>query len=230
MSICDDRHQVVVHVDTAVLQDRGRGPVAEGRCELAGGPWLAAESARRLACDAAVVRLVEGPDGAPLDVGRKTCSIPPAIRRALIARNAGCRFPGCTHTRFVDAHHVHHSATAPCVALIPASLQSWADGGETRLGNLVMLCRHHHRLVHESGFEVRMLDDGALRFSRPDGRAVRAQRDVPAGTSGSVQRLRAANHRAGLDIDADTVVTLWDGLAMDLAMAVEGLMQRDGGL
>ena len=74
-----------------------------------------------------------------LDVGRKTRTIPPALRRALEARDRGCRFPGCG-LRFTDAHHVRH----------------WADGGPTRLENLVLLCRRHHRAVHEEGFRVEL--------------------------------------------------------------------------
>src|SRR5690606_6276450 len=139
--------------------DRGTPREAlPGRCELENGPALAVETAKRLACDASVVRIVEDGLGRPLDVGRKTRSIPPAIRRALQSRDAGCRFPGCTHTRFLDGHHIRH----------------WADGGATRLSNLVLLCRHHHRQVHEGRAEVRMLGDGALRFQGPDGRALEA--------------------------------------------------------
>jgi Domain of unknown function (DUF222)/HNH endonuclease len=154
-----DRYQVVLHVDPEVL-DGG-----EGRCELDHGPPLAIPVARRLACDASVVRLSER-DGRPLDVGRKTRTIPPALRRALAARDGGCRFPSCTSRRFVDAHHIQH----------------WADGGRTDLGNLVQLCRHHHRLLHEGGFAVTE-SGGRLAFRRPDGRPIptcpRPARDRP---------------------------------------------------
>lgn len=102
------------------------------------GPVLCAETVRRIACDSAVVRMVETAKSEPLDVGRKTRVIPWAIRRALKRRDGGCRFPSCTNTRFVEGHHVVH----------------WADGGETRLSNLVSLCRHHHRLLHEGGYHV----------------------------------------------------------------------------
>src|SRR3954471_6152138 len=80
---------------------------------------------------------------------RRSTTIPPAIRRALFARDKdGCRFPGCPNRHYVDGHHIKH----------------WANGGETRLSNLVLLCRFHHRQVHEGGVEVQVLDDGALRF------------------------------------------------------------------
>ena len=96
-----DRQQIVVHVDAETLQ-HGHA----GRCELEDGPSIAAETARRLACDAGIVRIVEGAEGEPLDVGRRTRSIPPGIRRALNARDQGCRFPGCSFKRYVDGHHV----------------------------------------------------------------------------------------------------------------------------
>ena len=146
-----DRHQVVVHVDAATFA-AGQA----GRCELEEGPAIAAETARRLACDSSVVTIANDDRGEPLDVGRKTRAIPPAMRRALAARDKGCRFPGCTHTRFVDGHHVKH----------------WARGGDTKLANLVTLCRFHHRAVHEGRLAVERLDDGAWRFTKPDGSPV----------------------------------------------------------
>jgi len=107
-------------------------------------------------CDASVVVMREGPDGSVLDVGRKTRTVPTAIRRAIAARDAGCRFPGC-RARRCDAHHITH----------------WADGGATSLDNLLLLCRRHHRLVHEGGYEVALAPGGAV-FIRPDGRRLDA--------------------------------------------------------
>ena len=147
-----DRQQIVVHVDAETLQHSHAG-----RCELEHGPSIAAETARRLACDASVVRIIENEKGEPLDVGRKTRTIPPAIRRALNSRDRGCRFPGCSFKRYVDGHHVKH----------------WAHGGETKLSNLVTLCRFHHRLVHEGGVVIQTLDDGAFRFINPNGKNLR---------------------------------------------------------
>jgi hypothetical protein len=111
--------------------------------------------AHRLACDAGIVALQERA-GTPLGVGRKTRSIPPALRRALAARDGGCRFPGCGARRFVDAHHIRH----------------WADGGPTNLPNLVHLCRRHHRLLHEGGYTLTAGRAGHFTFRRPDGRVV----------------------------------------------------------
>ncbi len=149
-----DRFQVVVHVDQAVLTQNIEASDAEPhRAELDRGPALALATIRRLGCDGTVLGVLEGRDGEPLNIGRKTRSIPPAIRRALKARDGGCRFPGCDRTRFCDGHHVKH----------------WANGGETKLDNLVTLCGFHHTLVHEGRFGVTVTDDGVFVFSRPDG-------------------------------------------------------------
>jgi len=195
-----DRHQIVVHVDHETFRHR-----QAGRCELEHGPSVAVETARRLACDASVIRIVEDAKGEPLDVGRKTGTIPPAIRRALLARDKGCRFPGCCFKRYVDGHHVQH----------------WADGGETKLANLVTLCRFHHRLVHEGKIEIQTLDDGAFRFIRPDGRAFDSPQPVGDWTA-----LVAADETKDIRITPTTAVTRWTGEALDLGLAVDVLMQR----
>jgi hypothetical protein len=143
-----ERYQVVLHVDADTLSAESE----PGRSELQDGTRLSAESARRLACDAAVVRVAQKPDGTILGVGRKTRTVPPAIRRALEIRDRGCRFPGCGK-RFTDAHHLRH----------------WADGGETSLGNLVLLCRHHHRLVHEGRWRTGLDGEGRPLFFDPRG-------------------------------------------------------------
>jgi len=128
-----ERYQVLLHVDAETLSEEGE----LGQSELEDGTRVSAETSRRLACDASVVRIGHASDRSVLDVGRKTRTIPPAVRRALEARDRGCRFPGCG-LRFTDAHHIRH----------------WADGGETKLGNLLLLCSHHHRLLHEEGWTV----------------------------------------------------------------------------
>ncbi len=148
-----DRHQIVVHVAKETLRDR-----TAGCCEFEHGPSMAAETARRLACDASVVELVENGDGEPLNVGRKRRTISAPLRRALNARDKGCRFPGCANSHYIDAHHIEH----------------WVNGGETKPSNLVSLCRFHHRAVHEGGIRIEILDDGAFRFVRPNGTAVGA--------------------------------------------------------
>ncbi|MFA5787234.1 MAG: DUF222 domain-containing protein [Actinomycetota bacterium] len=147
-----ERHHIVVHVDASTLRDPSLGE----RCKLEEGPALSAETVMRLSCDASIVPVLHSSDGSVLDVGRQSRSIPAALRRALQTRDGGCKFPGCGASRYVDAHHVRH----------------WARGGPTSLSNLLQLCRHHHRLVHEGGFSVRAEAAGGFSFSRPDGRAV----------------------------------------------------------
>jgi hypothetical protein len=191
-----ERHQVVLHVDEAALSGAGAGG-----CELADGPAIAPETARRLACDSSVVRVSER-GGDALSVGRKTRSIPSALRRALQRRDRGCRFPGCENRRFVDAHHVRH----------------WAHGGETRLDNLVLLCRRHHRLVHESGYSVEPVWGDELRFRDPSGAPIPG---IPRPPPGDLDRLLEANRR--LVVDADTYKS-GAGDRMDLDLTVEVLL------
>ena len=197
-----DPCELVVHVDARTLES---DEVVE-RCHVADGPALAAETARRLGCDAAVVRIVER-DGRPLTVGRRRRTIPPALRRALRSRDHGCRFPGCTHERFLHAHHIRH----------------WAKGGTTSLENLVQLCSYHHRLVHEGGFRVESAGRGAVRFRRPDGRVVApAAGWGPLRGPGLAERQRAR----GIAVDQNTCRPLSAGDRLDYGLAVEVLMQR----
>ena len=139
-----DHYQVVIHTDHAALTD------GAGRSDLP------VETVRRLSCDGSIIEMTDGPDGEPLNVGRKRRTVTTAIRRALWARDKGCAFPGCTHRRFIDAHHIEH----------------WSKGGETRVDKMLLLCSSHHRLVHEGGYDIRQDHKGGWYFRRPDGRAV----------------------------------------------------------
>ncbi len=247
-----DRLQLVVHVDQAVLTKNIEAPDSEPhRAELDRGPALALETVRRLGCDCSVVGIVEGRDGEPLNIGRKSRSIPPAIKRALRARDGGCRFPGCDRTRFCDGHHVKH----------------WADGGETKLGNLVTLCSFHHTLLHEGGFGVTVTDDGMFVFTRPDGSRIaecgavlketesrrfrgivgtgstRVHSPFPDDTSFAAPALDDAaleafdaairRHRERLNpgdgsmIDASTARCRWRGEPMDYSTAIESMQFRE---
>jgi hypothetical protein len=197
-----DRCELVVHVDVTTL---GADQINE-RSELENGPSISPETARRLGCDAAVVRIVER-DGRPLSVGRRTRSIPPALRRALRARDDGCRFPGCVHRRFLHAHHVEH----------------WARGGPTDLGNLVVLCSYHHRLVHEGGFQVQPSGQQGFRFRRPNGQVIAS---APACGRVRGPTLEERHRSEGLQVDQDTVKPLSLGDPLDYGIAVEGLLAR----
>ncbi len=202
-----ERYQVVVHADFETLAGHRDGDGE--RCELEDGPAIVAETARRLSCDASLVAMLEA-DGEPLNVGRKTRSIPPAIRRALRSRDGGCRFPSCTNRRFVDGHHVRH----------------WAHGGETSLSNLLELCRAHHRLVHEGGFEIERGSDDGFTFHRPDGERIPAA--PPASIVSKGDEVVPRNRHAGLTIDHRTGVPSWGGETLDYGLALDNLLGRAG--
>jgi hypothetical protein len=137
---------VVVTMDLGALEQRAGRP---GRLDDGA---VTGEAARRLACDASVTRVITGPRSQVLDVGWRTQVVPSAIRRALVVRDGGCRFPGSeTQHTWCDAHHIQH----------------WFDGGSTTTSNLLLLCRRHHRAIHD-GFGVRV-EDGEVWFARADG-------------------------------------------------------------
>jgi hypothetical protein len=102
------------------------------------------------------VVVTEDERGTPLNVGRKQRIVSTPLRRAVAARDRHCTFPGCSRTRYVEAHHVQH----------------WIDGGETSLDNLMLLCRRHHQLLHEGGYRIRRDYQGEHYFVRADGRAI----------------------------------------------------------
>lgn len=208
-----DKYQVMVHIDAHRSEDVSAETSQHRRCTLESDACvfpLAAATARRLACDATLVTVLEDGAGKVLNVGRRTRTIPPAIRRALTLRDSGCCFPGCCETRFVDAHHIHH----------------WCDGGETSLDNLVLLCRHHHRLLHQEGFAIVKGADG-FEFVRSDGhnlpRALAPQFDDVEAQCEKLA-IEAEDDALGLRIDARTAVTRWLGESMDFGFAVGTLM------
>jgi hypothetical protein len=188
--------RVVVHVDAAAL-------VADdsGRSELEDGPVISPETARRLGCDAETVATIER-DGLPVSVGRARRTVPPRLRRLLEARDdRTCRWPGCENRCQLDAHHRTH----------------WARGGETSLENLVLLCRHHHRLVHEGGYAVEDDPSGGLRFRNRHGVLCPG---VPRSPPGGAGDLVAENVRSGLSIGVTTNRNGYgDPLDLELALA-----------
>ncbi|MDP2482029.1 MAG: DUF222 domain-containing protein, partial [Candidatus Palauibacterales bacterium] len=185
-----ERYQVLLHVDTETLSEDG----GLGQSELEDGTRVSAETSRRLACDASVVRIGHASDRSVLDVGRKRRTIPPAVRRALEVRDRGCRFPGCG-LRFTDAHHIRH----------------WADGGETKLENLMLLCSYHHRLLHEEGWKVEWWGkDRQPAFMDPRGHThVGRPREAPALEPDPVKALIEDTRRRGADPDFYTPGARW---------------------
>jgi hypothetical protein len=200
-----ERYQVVVHVDAPVLAD----PEAPGQSVLEGGTHVSSETSRRLACDASRVVMRHAPDGGVVEVGARTRTIPPALRRALHHRDHGCRFPGCG-LPFGQGHHIRH----------------WAQGGPTTLSNLALLCRRHHRAVHEEGYQIERPPDGELRFRRPDGRLLPAVPPPPAIPDDPVRTLRARNEAAGLHLHARTTCPGWLGESLDVGWAIDVLHPR----
>jgi hypothetical protein len=197
-----ERYQVVVHVDAPALADADQ----PGQSVLEDGAHVPAETSRRLACDASRVVMRHHPDGRVVEVSARTRAIPPALRRALLHRDRGCRFPGCG-IRFVQGHHVRH----------------WAQGGPTTLSNLALVCRRHHRAVHEEGYQVDRQPDGELRFRRPDGQLlpeVPAPAPVPAEP---VPALRARHEAQGLRLHARTALPGWLGEHLDVGWAIDVL-------
>jgi hypothetical protein len=173
-----------------------------------GAQYVSAETSRRLACDASLVLMRHDANGDVLTVGRKTRTIPPSIRRALAARDTSCRFPGCTARR-CDAHHVVH----------------WADGGATSLDNLLLLCRRHHRAVHEGGFGVVRHPDGTTTFVRPDG--------MPLDAAPAPPRWHPVWHEAPLltlgILPTLTTPPTWDGTPLNIAWAIDVLRPQSHG-
>ena len=191
-----ERYQVVVHVDAPALAD----PAQPGQSVLEDGDHVSAETSRRLACDARRVLMRHDPDGRVAEVGARTRTIPPALRRALEHRDHGCRFPGCG-SRFTQGHHIQH----------------WAQGGPTTLSNVALLCRRHHRSVHEEGFQVERLADGELQFRRPNGWLIPAAPALPDAPAGAAEMVLN---------NADTLRSSWSGERFDVGYAIAVMHPR----
>ena len=146
------RATIVAHIDSSRLES------GEGIGHLENGIPLHADQVRRLACDGRVQPLVENGSTRPFGIGRASRKVPDWLLRHIKERDGGCRFPGCTHDRWLHAHHIRH----------------WANGGATDSENLVMLCGFHHRLVHDGGWVMVAHDNRTLEFIRPDGRSLDA--------------------------------------------------------
>ena len=196
-----ERFQVTIHVDQDPLAPDGTLATT-----LDDGTRVSAETFRRIACDCGLVA-VSGSGGSQLNIGRRSRQIPPAIRRALSLRDRGCRFPGCTNTRFLHGHHLRH----------------WLHGGETSLTNLIQLCAAHHHLVHEGGWSVHLGADGALAFTAPDGCALPPEppREI---VEDAVAFLREQAADQGLELGAETNLPEWDGHVVDYDWAVGAMI------
>jgi hypothetical protein len=135
----------------------------------------------------------------------KAPAIPAATRRAVHARDHGCRFPGCAGRVFTHLHHVRHRA----------------KGGGNEMTNLVELCWFHHRLVHEGGWNVRLESSGNVLAMRPNGNVLPCPKSPKGCPADAIER---SNRQLGLQIDPTTSIPLWYGDRLDLPDIVSGLV------
>jgi hypothetical protein len=162
--------------------------------------------ARMLAGDGTRVDVVMGKDGELLDVGRRTRAIPSAIGRALWLRDGGCRVPGCGRKRHLHAHHI----------------QGWAEGGPTRLSNLVLVCSGHHRMIHE-GTLSSGIRAGRIVFADQKGRDIPGV--PPSGASGhDLEELELFLREAELHLDPSTNLSKWDGTHVDVGEMLDWML------
>jgi hypothetical protein len=188
--------RVIVHLDATT-----------GAARLDGGPEIPDTTAERLACDARVQALLNDRTGNRMYLGRSRRLATPAQIRALTARDrAECQFPGCTHTRHLHAHHV----------------RSWLYGGRTDIDNLILICSHHHSVIHDHGYRIRRLA-GGWEFLRPDGTPVPA---VAVPLTGNAEGLIEMHTRARLRIDRTTLTPDWYGERLDPEPILDALLPR----
>lgn len=192
------------------------------------GRWLPTEAAKCLSCDASLVVAEQDEAGNVLNIGRRSRIIPAGMSRTLSVRDHGhCQFPGCCESHYVEGHHIQH----------------WADGGETKLDNLVTLCRYHHRQLHKGNFYLSVKPDpGVLKgensrfadhlvFSRcreglkgksfAEGESV-----IEANPTFPVHSNTELPWSICRNIGIKTAITRWLGERMDLEMAVDGLLSK----
>jgi len=200
-------YQVVLHVDVGLLA----GTTAEGRCELEGGPGVSPETCRRIACDAPVLPVTHGTDGAVVNLGRKSRRINLPLWRLLQERDRHCRFPGCHRTGKLQGHHLRH----------------WAQGGETNQANVISLCKSHHWKVHEGGYRVEGDASGEAVFRRPDGSVMPRVPSTPTVPPNPMGALMQRNRDCGTEITPETNHVGWGGEPLDLVWIVEGLLQAE---
>lgn len=191
------RTTVILHLESG----------AESRAELLAGPEVPRTTAERLACDADVQALLEDTRSNRLYLGRRQRLATPAQIAALTARDGRrCQFPGCSNTRYLNAHHVQH----------------WLHGGRTDVDNLLMICTFHHSLIHDHGYQIHRTQ-GRWNFLRGDGQPVRI---APTPLSGRAESLIETSTRAGLSITRDCLTPDWGGERLDLDFVLDRLLPR----
>jgi hypothetical protein len=195
--------------DTPVDDNMNPVPRDAARCHVEQGPIITQATLERIWCDSAATRVVVRDGTLQVETDHEA-TITGSIRRALRLRDKHCRFPGCSSTR-ADAHHIRWRSRK----------------GPTILHNLVLLCRFHHRLIHEYGYHVKRTRDGDIRFYDPKGRQLHNRPVQPI--SGNIDDLLTDNAARGLHIGPETATPpYWHGDKVDLELAVWSLLQHDG--
>ena len=198
-----EKYQVLLHInanEAHIDHQINQGDI----CHVENNKFLSREVARQLACDTHMRVVLEDDDGKILNIGRKSRTIPRAIAHALNIRDGGCRYPGCTQHFWTDAHHVRH----------------WAAGGETKLDNLITLCRFHHTQLHKDVYEIQVKDQDFVFINQDKEeilRSIHPQFPI-AEADDRVQSM--LNDQAHIGIDTSTAETKWRGDAMDIQMAL----------
>ncbi|NQZ07327.1 MAG: DUF222 domain-containing protein [Algicola sp.] len=220
-----ERCQVVLHLDVETLKhehccehsgcnDQHLGPLH--RPHSLGDQWIDPQNAKRLSCDASLLTVLEDEDGNVLNIASKTRTIPPMLKRALDVRDSTCKFPGCCESHYVDFHHIQH----------------WGDLGETKKGNLIKLCRFHHRALHNGLFDIEAQGDEnnpTFIFKTATGKVMEPNPKLPQTEKTTVTGAIKDFKRQWPNINTRTGRTLWQGEGMDYSMGVDSLLNRRNG-
>jgi 5-methylcytosine-specific restriction endonuclease McrA len=206
-----DIYQVILHVGTEALTADTNAPGSPdvsaetpvghpahpSRCHIEDGPAISRVTAQAIACCATVSSMLHDRRGDPLDVGRRQRTPPPALRRAVRERDRyRCQYPGCD-SRKVQIHHIRH----------------WSKGGETKLRNLMLLCRAHHSIVHDLNYGITAAADGFV-FTTADGEEIDPSPPFPSNDGTDIRTCHDAR------ISPDTIIPAWYGDKLDLDHAI----------
>jgi len=173
-------------------------PAYPERCHIEDGPAISPATLQMIACNATISTMLHDDGGNVLNVGRRSRKASSALRRAARERDRHrCRFPGC-ESRRVDLHHILF----------------WASGGETKLANIICLCKRHHRLVHDKNIIIATLSDGLFAFYLPNGTPIPSSPPIPTSTGGTITTC----HNAA--ITPATIIPPRSGERLDLHMAI----------
>ena len=198
-----EKYQVLLHInanEAHMDHQINQGDI----CHVENNKFLSREVARQLACDTHMRVVLEDDDGKVLNIGRKSRTIPRAIAHALNIRDGGCRYPGCTQHFWTDAHHVRH----------------WAAGGETKLENLITLCRFHHTQLHKEVYEIQVQDQDFVFINQDKEEILRSIHPQFPVVEADERVQSMLKDQAHIGIDASTAETKWRGDEMDIQMAL----------